>query len=140
VSDEPDPLAQVTVSLPYGGAMTLADVVTGWARRVARLQAEERSSLDDPAVWGGHDYIGTLHWRSHVEAAIQEAPAELRDLMLERVAAVDEAFLSFTEPDPRGLVGRFANEKPPDSGWWWWWQRMPKAGPAREEIDQFAAS
>jgi len=139
MNDEPDPLAQVTVRLPYGGSMTLADVVNAWARRVARLRAEEHSSLDDPATWGGHDYIGTLHWRSHVAAAIDQAPAEVRGLMLERVAPVDEAFLSFTEPDSRGLVGRFANEQRPDSGWWWWWQRLPKSGPAREEIDQVAS-
>jgi hypothetical protein len=138
VDNEYDLLAHVTVTLPYGGAMTLADVVKGWARRVDRFRAEAHSSLDDPATWGGHDYIGTLHWRSHVAAAIEQAPADVRDLMLERVAAVDQAFMSFTEPDPQGLVSRFANEQPPDSGWWW--QRLPRTGPAREEMDQIAAS
>jgi hypothetical protein len=134
MDDESDPLAHVTVTLPYGATMTLANVVKGWASRVARFQAEEHSSLDDPSTWGGHDYIGTLHWRSHVNAAIQQTPAKVRDLMLERVAVVDEAFLAFTEPDTQGLVNRFANEQPPDSGWWW--QRLPRTGPAREEIDQ----
>lgn len=137
MDNEPDLLAQVTVTLPYGGAMTLADVIKGWDSRVERFRAEEHSSLDDPSTWGGHDYIGTLHWRSHVAAAIQQAPAEVRDLMLERVASVDDAFMSFTEPDRRGVVSRFANEQPPDSGWWW--QRLPRTGPAREEIDQIIA-
>lgn len=136
MNDEPDLLAQVVVTLPYGGAMTLADVVKGWASRVGRFQAEERSSLDDPATWGGHDYIGALHWRSHVAAALQQAPADVRDLMLERVASVDEAFMSFTEPDSQYLVSRFANEQPPGSGWWW--HRLPRTGPAREEMDQVA--
>lgn len=138
MNNESDPLAQVTVTLPYGGAMTLADVAEAWARRVARFRAEEHSSLDDPATWGGHDYIGTLYWRSHVVAAIQQAPAEVRDLMLERVAPVDEAFVSFTEPDSRGLVSRFADKQPPDSGWWW--LRLPRTGPAREEMDQVASA
>jgi hypothetical protein len=138
MDDEPDPLAQVTVTLPYGGEMTLADVASSWASRVRRFQAEQHKSLDDPATWGGHDYIGTLYWRSHVAAAIQQAPDDVRDVMLDRVAPADEAFMSFTEPDLRGLVSRFANEQPPDSGWWW--QRLPRTGPAREEMDQVAAS
>jgi hypothetical protein len=38
----------------------------------------------------------------------------------------------------RDQASRFAGERP--FGDAWWWQRLPRTGPAREEIDEVTAS
>jgi hypothetical protein len=131
-----DPLAQVTVTLPYGRTKQLSDLVNGWAKHVERLQAEEHSSLDDPLVWGADDYVGALHLRDLVVTGVDQSPPEIHDLALVRVASVDGAFMSFTEPDLRRIIDRFSGEEHSESEWWW--RRLPKTGPVREELEQIA--
>jgi hypothetical protein len=132
--DDVDPLATVTVTLPFGRTKRLSDLVDGWAAHVQRLQAEEHSSLDDPLVWGADDYIGALHLRDLVVTGVDQSPPEIFDVALARVASVDDAFMSFTEPDLRGIIERFSGEEHSESEWWW--RRLPKSGPAREELEQ----
>jgi hypothetical protein len=132
--DDVDPLATVTVTLPFGRTKRLSDLVDGWAAHVQRLQAEEHSSLDDPLVWGADDYIGALHLRDLVVTGVDQSPPEIFDVALARGASVDDAFMSFTEPDLRGIIERFSGEEHSESEWWW--RRLPKSGPAREELEQ----
>jgi hypothetical protein len=135
-AEEIDPLTQVIVTLPYDRRKTLAELVNGWLKHVKHLQAEEHSSLQDARVWGAHDYIAALHLRDMVFTGVDQSPSEIRDIALSRVATTDEIFKSFTEPDLRGVVDRFSGEQHVDSEWWW--KRLPKSGPAREELLQIA--
>jgi hypothetical protein len=135
-AEDIDPLTQVIVTLPYDRTKTLAELVNGWLKHVKRLQAEEHCSLQDPRVWGAHDYIAALHLRDMVFTGVDQFPSEIRDIAVSRVTTADEAFKSFTEPDLRGVVDRFSGEQHVDSEWWW--KRLSKSGPAREQLQQIA--
>ena len=48
------------------------------------------------------------------------------------VAAIDELFRRFSEPDTTDAVSRFDPDALLDG---WWWNLIPSKGPAREELD-----
>lgn len=85
-----------------------------------------------------HDYIVFIERRNATEQMIKELPldADGKAKAFEAFAKIDEKLDAFTEPDADGRFRRFAARLTDVNGPWW--DRIPMAGPAREEIDAFA--
>jgi hypothetical protein len=129
-------LESTEVALGYGHTRTAADLIVGYAARVNRLDAEHALHPgDDRDLWNAHDLVGTLIIRDMAERGLDLLDGELRSRVASAVARVDERLRSFTEPDERRLVHRFAGE---DAGHGWWWNRIPRSGPIRTELLRFA--
>lgn len=114
--------------------MSLSEVINGWERHLARLM-EESTRATDRDTWGAHDYFAALHLRDYAESGVRRG-GEIERLARDRLVPIDANFITFTEEDERGLVRRFADE--PENGFWWW-GRIPLAGLARTELDQWGA-
>jgi hypothetical protein len=125
-------LAGVSVPLGHGRVKTLAELVDGWVQHVDRLHREQRATARDPYAWGAHDYLAALHLRTMVASAVGHHGTAIREAADRLLAATDEEFMSFTEPDPVHVVESFAGQRCNDSEWWW--HRIPSSGPVRSEL------
>jgi hypothetical protein len=112
-------LEAIVVPLGHGRAWSAADLVVGWAGEVDRLYAERGLGPgEDHDAWNAHDYVGALLHRGRVQRALDQLDPDLQPPAARAVAHFDELLASFTEPDERGLLRRFAA---PDAGREWWW-------------------
>jgi hypothetical protein len=135
--DERARLEAVTIDLGYGNTRTAADLVVGWAAHVTRLSQERH--LRPPAdrdAWNAHDYVASLVVRGFTQRALDHLDEHLQSRVVRTVTRFDELLLSFTEPDARGLLRRFAGEDADDR---WWWDRIPTSGPVHDELLRFGA-
>lgn len=135
--DERAVLQGTFVELGFRRTRTAADLVVGWASHVTRLVGERDLRLAEQRdVWNAHDYVAALIIRGLVRRALEQLDAGLRERTERAVARFDDELRSFTEPDERGLLRRFAAD---DAGEDWWWGRIPVSGPVRDDLDTFAA-
>lgn len=135
--DERARLEAMTIDLGHGHTRTAADLVVGWAAHVTRLSQERH--LRPPAdrdAWNAHDYVASLVIRGFAQRALDHLDKHLQSRVRRTVARFDELLLSFTEPDVRGLLRRFAAE---DADERWWWDRIPTSGPVHDELLRFGA-
>jgi hypothetical protein len=129
-------LEATEVPLGYGRTRTAADLMVGWATHVNKLHAQrDLRPGEDRDAWGAHDYVATLIIRGLAERALDLLDGELRSSAAAVVARFDELLRSFTAADERQVLRRFAAE---DAGPEWWWQRIPRSGPVRAELLDFA--
>lgn len=134
--DERARLESTTVPLGHGRTRTAADLIVGWAAHVTRLGRElDRRLAEHREVWNAHDYVAALLIRGLVERALDGLDEELRASASRAVQRFDDQLRSFTEPDERGLLRRFAAA---DAGSQWWWERIPTSGPVRDDLLAFA--
>jgi hypothetical protein len=123
--------------LGHGHSRSVADLVVGWAAHVNRLHSElYLRPGEDNEAWTAHDYVAALIIRDFVENALRLLPRAVEDHALTAVTKHDELLRSFTEPDATGILQHFA---PQEWNSHWWWQRLPQAGPVRQDLDAFAA-
>jgi hypothetical protein len=114
---------------------SLGRLVTAWKQHVQRLYSEQEKDVADPNVWGIHDYIAALYIRDRIAAVfgIHKNPdTEIDQSVLE---SVDRDFQSYTELDRERLLTRLEPVEYDRSSWWW--SRIPKTGPARQELLSF---
>ena len=128
-------VADVVAETRDGQPVFLLDLVDSWARDVLRFvtQASTHWRDDDPELWRTDDFVGTLHLRDRLKAAItgvaDTAP-------LAAVSVTDELFRRFTvfdETDSLALSGHDVSRER------WWWQRVPTAGPVARELAEWRA-
>jgi hypothetical protein len=121
------------VDLSNGRRKTLKEIVVGWAQHVERLRAEEHSNLrKDPDVWGAHDFLAALYLRDLVERGLDRSSPSVFGQAQLLVADADRSFTDFTVDDTQEVVVRFSGEDHLEAAWWW--HRIPKMGPAREDL------
>jgi hypothetical protein len=134
--DQRAALEATTVPLGHGRTRSAADLIVGWAAHVSKLFAErELAPGQDRDAWNAHDYVAALVIRGLVGRALDQLDGDLRSAATQVVARFDELLNSFTEPDERGLLRRFAGADFVDQPWW---HRVPRSGPVRAELAQFA--
>lgn len=119
-------LADMTTELANGREIAALDLIDSWGVHVARLVLDAERPEPPTGFWGMWDYIATLHIRSRVAQMLgnHEPPPA--------VAAIDELFRRFSEPDTTNAVSRFEADALLDG---WWWNLIPREGSAREELD-----
>lgn len=107
-------------------------LVKAWGQHVQKLVDDQRKEICEPDVWGIHDYIAALYIRDRlsIECARQQSAVPEADRSL--LETVDRAFEAFTEPDHERLLIRLEPIVYDNSRWWW--GRIPKMGPARQEL------
>jgi hypothetical protein len=132
-SEELKKVAEVKVRVSAAKSLRLSELLKGWAQHVQRLQTEASASIEaDPNAWGGHDYLAALHLRDLIAQGVEESTPDVRGIVNTLIATSDEEFKAFTELDMDGVVERFSGEL--HKGTDWWWKRLPKSGPARQEL------
>jgi hypothetical protein len=130
-------LSSVNVVISPGRERSLAVLVDGWCRHVARLESESGSMhATDGGSWTVHDYIAALLIRDWVSEGLMLVPEPLRERVGKLVEWCDVQLLSFTEPDGAKLFARFASEASGEdlAGKGWWWNRIPSSGPVLEDL------
>jgi len=130
-----DRLEATQVPLGYGRARTAADLIVGYAAHINKLVAEHDLQPEDRDAWNAHDYVATLIIRDLVERGLGLLDDDLRARAAQAIAHVDDQLTTYTEPDQRHLVRRFAAE---EAGRDWWWDRIPRSGPVRVQLLGFA--
>jgi hypothetical protein len=116
------------------------DSAVAWAGHVDRLLSERDATSESlPAGWGAHDYIAACLIRDRVEKLMPTVPESLTAGIARFIKLYDVKIISFTEDDYNRLLARFAiigseiaSDEIVESKWWW--HRIPKSGPAREEL------
>jgi hypothetical protein len=126
-------LDTVLVELSYGRRKTLREIIVGWRQHVERLVAEQGKSLkQDRDVWGAHDFLAALFLRDVVERGLHQSPSEVLGEAQALVRHADHSFVDFTVDDIENVVARFSGEDHDKAAWWW--RRIPRVGPAREDL------
>ena len=129
-------LENTTISLGHSRTRTAASVIVGWAAHVHRLHTErDLGPGQDNDAWTAHDYIAALLIRARAQRALDQLDPDVRQAAARVVARFDELLNSFTEPDERQVLRRFAAG---EAGEQWWWQRIPVSGPVRTDLDRYA--
>jgi hypothetical protein len=128
-------LQEVDVHASEQHSFNLANLVRGWKRHVDKIENDLPLPSSDRTVWGAHDVVAAVSLRSFLQEGLADLDPEIRQRVEHVVSEVDEIFLSYTELDNLGLLEKVDGRSNPDRGWWW--RRIPKAGPAREEINLF---
>lgn len=121
-------------------SIPVRDLLDSWAAHVERLDNEKSWSLaESPSAWGAFDYHAALILRDSVEDCMETIEKRYLDVMQSDITPVDNKFLAFTRVDEKGDFKKFLArcDIEPSRSTGWWWQRIPKSGPALEEIRNF---
>jgi hypothetical protein len=129
-------LRDVAVYVAVEHSIDLSELLCGWKGHVEKIERDIPLDSSDRTVWGAHDVVAAVSLRTFLEEGLADLEPEIRQRVERIVGEVDERFLSYTEVDELGLLERLSGRSSPSRGWWW--RRIPKAGPAREEIDLFS--
>ena len=98
-----DELSGIMVALPYARALSMAELLSGWRHHVHRL-ALEASRPPTDTDWGGHDLVGALILRNFIAAGMTSLTDSQLSLVAEQLAAIDDEYRGFTEPDQTGAL------------------------------------
>ena len=128
-------LSSITFPASPNRLARLVDMVGAWREHLGKFEADLSAPADDRSVWGAHDYIAALAIRDRVARGLAILDPDIRAGIEPVVAELDQRFADFTEPDVEGCTERIDGRADPDRQWWW--QRIPKAGPVREEISLY---
>jgi hypothetical protein len=134
-ADDVSHLREVDVQVADQRSLSLVDLLLGWKQHVEKLESDLPLPSSDRSVWGAHDVIAAVSLRSFVQEGLADLESEIRQRVEQFVSGVDETFLSYTEVDELGLLEMIDGRSNPDRDWWW--RRIPKVGPAREEINLY---
>ncbi|MBT2497647.1 hypothetical protein J7E25_00895 [Agromyces sp. ISL-38] len=126
-----DELSGIIVALPHGRALSMAELMSGWRQHVHRLALEASRPRTD-TDWGGHDLVAALTLRDFIAGGMTSLTDSQLSLVAEQLAAIDDEYRGFTEPDLTGALRTFAERPLADR--LWWWDRLPVSGLAREEL------
>jgi hypothetical protein len=113
----------------------LVNLLRGWKRHVDKIEHDLPLPSSDRSVWGAHDLVAAVSLRSFLQEGLDELEPELRRRVERVMGEVDERFQSYTEVDEFGLLEQIDGRSNPSRGWWW--RRIPKTGPAREELNLY---
>jgi hypothetical protein len=133
--EERQAFENTVVDLGDGLEPNAASLIIGWAAHDQRLHDERLTSLaENRDVWNAHDWVGAMNIRGFAERALEVLSEDVRTKAQNVVNRYDDVLMSFTEPDERALLRRFAQE---DAGEGWWWDRVPTSGPVHDELIAF---
>ncbi|MFV2111357.1 hypothetical protein ACFHW0_03320 [Micromonospora sp. LOL_025] len=110
----------------------LVDLVEAWREHLSKLEADLLAPSDDRSIWGAHDYVAALVIRDLIAQGVARLGRDRRPRIEPALAALDQRFMNFTEPDMEGYAERVDGRVEPKREWWW--SRIPKSGPVREEM------
>ncbi|WP_405055943.1 hypothetical protein OG474_24740 [Kribbella sp. NBC_01505] len=125
-------LRAVTVEVAEGRSLDLVELLKAWMVHVAKIESDMSLPSSDRSVWGAHDFIAALYLRDFLGVGLSDLDEDLRARIESAVVEVDHRFSSYTEPDSSRVLQRVDRRKQPDPGWWW--RRIPRSGPARDEL------
>ncbi len=134
-STDAEALDRSQVLLAPGHALGVAAVLRAWWEHVSKLMADLSVPSSDRGVWGAHDYLAALIMRGRLAEGISQMDPEVARSVAPAVAEIDRDFEGYCELDADGCVARIDGRSHSDQAWWW--ERIPKAGPVRDEIEQY---
>jgi hypothetical protein len=108
------------------------DLLGAWQAHVIKLEDDIPLPSSERLAWGAYDLIAALTLRDFVEVGMSSLQASIGRRFREVLREIDDQFISYTEKDKLNRLAVLDGRPIEDCGWWW--GRIPKAGPAREEV------
>lgn len=130
-----DELDESQVQVSPENAVGVGGLLRAWWEHVSKLVSDLSVPPNDHGVWGAHDYLAALIIRDRLAEGLSHIDPKIMRAVAPAVTEADKMFEGYVEMDADGCASRIDGRS--HSAKAWWWERVPKAGPVRDEIEQY---